>query len=199
MKKIFNIAIIASGNGTNAQSIINACGSGILATFARVVVIVSNNSRAGVVKRAIAHEIPFYHVSEKKYGINMDRILVSILQEEEVDLVLLAGYMKKINKRVIRQFPDSILNIHPALLPKHGGKGMYGLKVHESVIAAKDTLTGVTVHLVNEEYDAGDIVEQIQVPVHENETAEELQKRVLIYEHVVYPDAVLKLIKERSS
>jgi phosphoribosylglycinamide formyltransferase-1 len=188
------IAIIASGGGTNAQSVIEACESGRIA--GRVVVVVSNNSKAGVLERARRHDIPAQHLSNHHCAddADLDRAFVELLRSYEVDVVALAGYMKKRGPAFLAAFPNRVLNIHPALLPgPHGGPGKYGLHVHESVLAADDDVTGVTIHLVDEEYDHGPVVARREVAVRLDDTPETLQQRVLKVEHELYP-AVLAAV-----
>lgn len=192
MKKI-KIGILASGGGTNAQAIIDASQDGILAGYVEVVVIISNNSKAGVLDRAGKHGIPCFHISERRYGKNTELMFMMTLRQCEVDIIVLAGYMKKMTPGIVDMFSGKIINIHPSLLPKHGGEGMYGLKVHESVLKAKDTLTGVTVHVVDNAYDTGRILDQVSIPVPEGIIAEDLQKLVLIYEHKILPEVLLHI------
>ena len=121
--------------------------------------------------------------------------MLEALRDAKIDLVILAGYMKKIGPKTLVAFSNRILNIHPALLPKHGGQGMYGLRVHEAVIAAGETESGATVHLIDAEYDEGPILQQITVPVLLDDTPETLQKRVLEKEHFLYPDTLAKIAR----
>ncbi|MGC9310700.1 MAG: formyltransferase family protein [Candidatus Aenigmatarchaeota archaeon] len=125
---------------------------------------------------------------------NLDETILSVLTEHEVNLVVLAGYMKKVGPSVIDAYPNKILNIHPALLPKYGGEGMYGMKVHEAVINSDDKESGATVHIVTSEYDTGRILAQYKVPRYERDNPETLSERVLGVEHVLYPQ-VLKDIQ----
>jgi phosphoribosylglycinamide formyltransferase-1 len=119
--------------------------------------------------------------------------MLNLLHEHGADFIVLAGYMKRVPREVVRAFRDRMVNIHPALLPKHGGKGMYGPHVHEAVIAARERLSGATVHYVDEEYDHGRIVLQRSVPVFAEDTPETLAARVLEVEHTLYPDAIRQL------
>jgi len=194
MAEELRIAILASGGGTNAQSIIDGCEAGRIA--GRVVVVVSNNSKAGVLERARRHGIPAHHLSNYHYAddADLDRAFVELLRSYEVGLVALAGYMKKRGPTFLEAYRNRVVNIHPALLPgPHGGPGKYGLRVHESVLAAGDDVTGVTIHLVDEEYDHGPVVARREVAVHPDDTPEALQQRVLKVEHELYP-AVLAAV-----
>ncbi len=189
------IGVLASGGGTDTQAIIDACEAGRIE--GRVVVVVSNNSGAGVLERARRHGIPAHHLSNRHHAddADLDRAFVELLRGYGVNLVALAGYMKKRGPAFLRAFPNCILNIHPALLPgPHGGEGKYGIRVHESVLAAGDRVTGVTVHLVDEKYDHGPVVARREVPVMPDDTPESLQKRVLAVEHEFYP-AVLAAVE----
>jgi phosphoribosylglycinamide formyltransferase-1 len=189
------IGILASGGGTDAQAIIDACEAGLIQ--GDVVVVVSNNSRAGVLERARRHGIPAAHLSSRHHPdeAELDRAFVDLLREHGVNLVAFAGYMKKRGSTFLAAFPNRVLNIHPALLPgPHGGDGKYGIHVHESVLAAGDDVTGVTIHLVDEHYDHGPVVARREVPVLPGDTPESLQQRVLAVEHEFYP-AVLAAIE----
>jgi phosphoribosylglycinamide formyltransferase-1 len=173
-----NIAVLASHSGTTLQSIIDACESGVLQ--ARVCLVISNNSGATAAERAKRHAIPFCHLSSRTHpdSSELDRAVCDALDEHGSDLVMLAGYMKKLGRRTIERFSGRILNTHPALLPNHGGQGMYGDNVHEAVIAARETETGVTIHLVDTEYDEGPIVAQCRIPVLPEDDAHSLAARV---------------------
>lgn len=195
MKKSVSIGIFASGNGSNAESIIRACEENTLP--AHVSVIISNHPDAKVLQRAQQHGIPAFVVNRKDFpdGIKFAGRLADILESHGVDLILLAGYLRKLPPAITRRWRQAVLNIHPALLPKHGGKGMYGIRVHQSVLDHSDPFTGVTVHFVNEKYDEGDIFLQSEtIPVNGNDTAESLASRVLKVEHRIYPEAVKQWI-----
>jgi phosphoribosylglycinamide formyltransferase-1 len=187
------VGILASHGGTNAQAIMDACGAGRI--NAEVVVVVSNNATAHVLERAANASVPHEVVNSARYpgeGVE-DRTLVEVLRRRGVELVVLAGYMKKLGPAVLEAFRNRIINVHPALLPKHGGKGKYGIHVHESVIASGDAQTGVTVHVVDERYDHGAILGQTVVPVEAGDTPETLQTRVLAVEHRFYPEIIGKI------
>ena len=188
------VGVLASGGGTNLQSLIDACEAGRV--DGAVVVVVSNNSKAGALERARRHGIPAHHLSNNHYpdDADLDRAFVELLASYGVNLVAFAGYMKKRGRDFVEAFPNRILNIHPALLPgPHGGAGKYGIHVHESVLAAGDDVTGVTIHLVDERYDHGPVVARREVAVLEGDTPESLQQRVLAVEHELYP-AVLAAV-----
>jgi phosphoribosylglycinamide formyltransferase-1 len=189
MKKL-NLIALASGGGTNLQAIIDSIEAGKL--NAQIKAVISNNSKAFALERARNHHIPAIHLSHKQFATSeeFDQKLLSILQEKETDMIVLAGYMKMISPTIIRQYKNRIINIHPALLPSFGGKGMYGIHVHEAVLKAGVKVTGVTVHLVDEIYDHGAIVLQKTAPVLDEDTPESLAERVLKVEHQIYSEAL---------
>lgn len=188
-----NIGFLASHGGSNMQAIIDACKTGILSAVP--VVVISNNGESRALERARNEGIPNYHLSGKTHPDpdGLDRAILDVLILHKVDVVALAGYMKKLGPKTLAHFRGRILNIHPALLPKHGGKGMYGIRVHEAVIAAGEAESGVTVHLVTEEYDRGPILAQVRVPVMPGDTPETLAERVLVQEHILYPATLQRI------
>lgn len=182
------MGVLASGEGSNLAAILRACDEGVI--DGEVVVVASNNSTAGALAKARARGIPAYHVSGVTHGDDaaVDAALVEIFHRYGVNLVVFAGYMKKRGAAFLRAFPRRVLNIHPALLPgPHGGAGMYGRRVHQAVLAAGDRETGVTIHLVDEEYDHGPVVAQRRVPVLPGDDVDALAARVLAVEHELYP------------
>ena len=189
MSKI-HLGVLASGRGSNLQSIIDATEKGELEAEVRVVI--SNNSKAYALERARNHNIPAIHLSHKQFETSeaFDDALIETLKKHEVQLVVLAGYMKLISPKVCEAYRHRILNIHPALLPSFGGKGMYGIHVHEAVIESGAKISGVTVHLVDEQYDHGPIVLQKAVPVQDDDDPESLAARILPEEHKMYPKAI---------
>ncbi len=188
-----NVAVFASHGGSNLQSLIDAAEAG--AMTARIVLVVSNNRKAYAIERAQHHGIESLVISDRNFETEdaFASELLSHLRAKSVDLICLAGYMKKIPKMLLDAYPRRILNIHPALLPKFGGKGMYGKHVHEAVIAAGEAVTGVTVHLIDEVYDRGKILAQESVPVLPDDDADSLQQRVLKLEHKLYPEVVARI------
>lgn len=182
------IAVLASGSGTNLQALIDHFRD---SPVARIALVISDRSDAGALLRARDAGIPAHHVPVKTRpiaAVNAD--MIDALESAGADVVALAGYLRLVHADVIRRFSHRMLNIHPALLPAFGGKGMYGMRVHEAVLEAGCRVTGPTVHLVNERYDAGPIIGQWPVPVLEGDTADTLAERVLRVEHAVYPAAV---------
>ncbi|MBP1653791.1 MAG: phosphoribosylglycinamide formyltransferase [Bacteroidetes bacterium] len=188
---MLHLAVLGSGRGSNFQAILRAIDGGRLPST-RVSLVISNNSDAGILALARSAGIPALHVSQKQFPTEeafTDALLLE-LQRHGAELIVLAGYMKRVPSRIVREYRGRILNIHPALLPKFGGQGMYGHHVHEAVIAARETESGATVHVVDEEYDRGPIVLQRTIPVSPGETPETLAAKVLDVEHALYPDAI---------
>ncbi|AKB45583.1 MULTISPECIES: phosphoribosylglycinamide formyltransferase [Methanosarcina] len=193
--KKLHIAIFASHRGTNMQAIIDACKIGDL--NGEICAVISNNSNSQALEKARIAGIPEYHLSNKTHPEEeeLDEAICKVLTESGADIVALAGYMKKLGPKVLKQYKGRILNIHPSLLPKYGGKGMYGIHVHRAVIDAGENTTGVTIHLVEEEYDAGKIIRQCEIEVLEGDTIDTLSKKVLEKENSFYVET-LRLISE---
>lgn len=191
-----NIAVFASGRGSNFQAILNAIQGGRLP--ASISLVVSNNSSAGALEIARAHGIPAVHRSLRQFPSQeaFDDELLALLDRHRVDLIALAGYMKQLSPRFVAAYRNRIVNVHPALLPAFGGPGMYGTHVHEAVIRSGAKVSGVTVHLVDEQYDHGMILAQETVRVDPNDTVETLSAKVLLLEHELYP-RVLAAFAER--
>ena len=194
MKKI---AIFASGCGSNFQEMYNQIQKGDIP--AKIVLVVSNNPQCGAIIFASGQGLENFIVNDTRFPNpdTRDKLLLQALLKAEVELICLAGYMKLLPKRIVKEYKDRILNIHPALLPQFGGKGFYGMKVHEAVIEAGAAESGVTVHLVDEEYDHGKINAQKKVKVRSGDTAKTLAKRVLKVEHDLYPKVVKAFCKDR--
>jgi len=186
------IAIFASGSGTNLQSIIDSVGDGNI--DAEIGMVLSNKKDSYALERARKHNIPGICISSKDFDNRGGFIgqMLGTLDEYGIDFIALAGYMKKIPPELIAKFRNRITNIHPALLPSFGGKGMYGIHVHRAVIEYGCKITGVTVHIVDEQYDHGPVIAQQCVPVENDDTPETLAEKVLAVEHSLYP-AVLQL------
>ncbi len=176
------------------QAIIEACNSGAL--HATPVVVISNNSKSGAIERAKKEGIRHYHLSGKKNPEpnDLDQVILAVLVEHSVDIIVLAGYMKKRGPNTLAYFKGCILNIHPALLPKYGGKGMYGMAVHKAVISSGDIVSGVSIHSVDENYDTGPIIAQSHVTVAPTDTAETLAAKVLRQEHQLFPATLQKIM-----
>jgi phosphoribosylglycinamide formyltransferase-1 len=191
---MLNIAVLGSGRGSNFQTILAAIQQGRIPN-ARIAVVISNNSGAGILEIARNNSLPAVHLSHRQFPTEDEFVdaLLSLLRVHGVNFIVLAGYMKRIHPRVIEAYRRRIINIHPALLPRHGGAGMYGHHVHEAVIAAGDRISGATVHFVDEEYDHGSIVLQKTVSVTRDDTPETLAAKVLDIEHEIYPEAIRRL------
>jgi len=186
-----NIAVFASGRGSNFQAILTAIQNRKI-TNAQIVLVVSNKADAGVLNVARAHNIPALHLDRKQFASDEEftAAVLRTLEEHRVNFIVLAGYLKKLSNEVVRRYRNRIVNIHPALLPAFGGKGMYGIHVHQAVIQSRAKISGATVHLVDEEYDHGPIILQRTVEVSENDTPESLAEKVLQIEHSLYPEAI---------
>ena len=184
------MAVLVSGGGTNLQSVIDAVEAGTLQS--KIVCVISNKETAYGLERARKHQIPAYFINPKEE--EYDDKLLAKLEEEKVDLVVLAGYLKILAPNLIQKYKHRIINIHPSLLPKFGGKGFYGLHVHEAVIAAGEKESGATVHYVDEGVDTGEIILQRKVQVEVDDTPETLQARILDkIEHKILVEAIKKL------
>lgn len=190
------LAVFCSGTGSNFRSLHKAIAEKPL--DAEIVLCISNRSKCGAMEYARENGIAAAHISEKQF-ISFDEFVAAMLDAlhmHGVEAVMLAGYMRKVPDAVVAAYHDRILNIHPALLPKFGGEGMYGIHVHTAVLAAGEAESGATVHIVNEEYDKGRIVRQECIPVLKEDTPESLAERVLACEHRLYPAALETFLEE---
>lgn len=194
-----NIVVFASGSGTNFQSIIDAAKRGELS--ANITGLITDKPNIGAIERAEKANIPTRTISPADYpGENeFSEALTTQLEIWDTDLIALAGYLKKIPTPVIHKYKNRILNIHPSLLPKFGGKGFYGMKVHRAVVDANQKESGCSVHIVTEEFDEGPVIAHTKVPVYQHESAEELAERILKEEHRLYPAAIQKHIQTLES
>ncbi len=190
-KTIKKIIFFASGSGSNVQNIIEH-----FSAFDQITtdLVLTNNQKAGVLDRAKSLNVPFYLFKKEEY---LDDSLLNKLQTIKPDLIVLAGFLLKIPKSIVAAYPDKIINIHPALLPKHGGKGMYGDRVHQSVLDSGDSQTGITIHYVNENYDEGSIIFQSAVEVSKADTAESIANKVHQLEYKHYPEVLHQLLKDQ--
>lgn len=184
-----HIAILASGEGSNAMNIIEHFRA---SEKAKVVLVLSNKGDAPVVEKAIMAGIPVMVLAKKNEFANP--ALVEFLKKQKIDILVLAGFLLLLPDNLIKAFPKKIINIHPALLPKHGGKGMYGIKVHESVLSAKEKESGISVHYVNEKFDEGEVIAQFKCPVDPADTTETLSKKIHALEYKHYPEVIEKLL-----
>jgi formyltetrahydrofolate-dependent phosphoribosylglycinamide formyltransferase len=179
------IAVLASGNGTNLQAILDYYAS-VGTPGGSIELVASNRQQAGAVDRARAAGIPTEVFDASDDGT----ALAALLERWSIDLVVLSGYLKRVPASIIREYRGRIINIHPGLLPDFGGAGMYGARVHAAVLTSGATTTGVTVHLVDDEYDHGPVIAQWRMRVKVDDTPESLAARVLSAEHIVYPRVV---------
>lgn len=191
------LAVFASGGGTNFQAVVDSVESGDLP--AEVVCCVSNTPEAGALERADTHDIPTEVIVPSRFeaATRFGDALLEVLHGYDVSFVALAGYMVKIPPNVVSAYRDRMTNIHPALLPAFGGKGMYGMNVHRAVLEYGVHWSGATVHLVDEEYDHGPIVLQEPVPVYADDTPDELAARIQKVEHELYPEALRLFAQDR--
>lgn len=187
MKKI---AVFASGRGTNFQAILEGIKAGRI--DAKIVCVISDHARPPVFEIARSSGIPTHWINRKQFSDAADYgdFLLNLLASYEVDVILLAGYLKLIPAPVVQRYRYAIINIHPALLPNFGGKGFYGERVHQAVLESGVKITGVTIHFVDEHYDQGTVIVQEKVPVLEGDTPATLAKRVLAVEHRLFPEVV---------
>ncbi len=189
MKK--RIAIFASGSGSNAQKIMEHFK---YSDDAEVSLVLSNNPEAYVLQRADNFEIPS-HVFDRQEFYHTDEV-VNILKRLEIDLIVLAGFLWLVPENLLKAYPNKIINIHPALLPKHGGKGMYGDRVHKAVLAAGDEEHGITIHFVNEHFDEGEVIYQGRFKVEKDDTLETIKFKGQQLEHLHYPKVIENLLKK---
>ncbi len=179
---MIRLAILASGSGTNAENMIRYFAGHALIS---VGLVISNNPDAKVLEKALRHQVPTMVLAGKHWREPQE--IIQVLQEKHIDYLILAGFLLKIHPDIIQAWPNKILNIHPALLPKYGGKGMYGAHVHNAVLENKEEVSGITIHLVNEQYDEGRILFQETCPVLPDDTTESLAKRIHELEYRFYP------------
>ena len=188
---MIKVAIFASGSGSNAEEIIKYFKD---KADIKVSLILTNNPKAFVLERAAKLEVPAVVFSRNDfYGSSK---VTDILKEHQIDFIVLAGFLWLIPENLIGLYPNRIINIHPALLPSYGGRGMYGAKVHQAVITAGEKESGITIHHVNSSYDEGAVIFQVKCPVQKNDTAETLQQRVQTLEYKYFPVIIEKTIRE---
>lgn len=191
------LAVLASHGGSILQAIMDACRSGALP--AEIVLVISNNSGSMALQRAAGAAIATLHLSSRTHPVaaDLDRALRDALLDAGAEWIFLAGYMKKLGSRTLAAFPNRILNTHPALLPKHGGRGFYGRNVHQAVIDAQERESGSTVHLVDAGYDTGPIVAQVRVPIAHGDSVDILEERVKLAERELVVNTLRDLIEGR--
>ena len=186
-----NIVLFASGNGTNAEEIIRYFKNNSQGT---VVAIFTNKSDAKVLDRAKNHEIPA--VVFKRTELN-EGLVLQELRNFKPDLIVLAGFLLKFPESILKEFPN-VINIHPALLPKYGGKGMYGMNVHQAVLANNEKETGITIHYVNEHYDEGEFIFQKSVNIEDCQSADEIASKIHELEHRYFPEVISEILNSKN-
>ncbi|MFT4721275.1 MAG: phosphoribosylglycinamide formyltransferase-1 [Candidatus Azotimanducaceae bacterium] len=186
------LGILASHRGSNFQAIIDACERGQI--NAKPVLAISNNSQSMALTRARQAGIKALHISGVTHPEDHDQAIADALTEQAIDLVITAGYMKKLGPVTLARFAGKIINVHPSLLPRHGGPGMYGLKVHQAVIDAGDHETGISIHRVESDYDSGPVIAQVRIPVASDDTAVSLAQKVIQREHALLVSTLASLI-----
>ena len=194
----FRISVLVSGNGSNLQCIIDAVEDGRIPN-SKIVGVISSSENAYALERARQHEIPATAITKHEYADIRDRMdaILQVLDGEHPDLIVLAGYLSILPPKVVQKYKGQIINIHPALLPKFGGKDFYGIHVHEAVLEAGETESGATVHYVDEGVDTGKIILQEKVPVLPGDEPQVLRERVLEVEHKILPEALAMIEKAR--
>ncbi len=188
-----HIVVFASGNGTNAENIIK-----YFKQDKEIVVtsVFTNNSKAGVIERAKSLSVPVFVFNKEMLYENDD--VIKKLKSYKPHLIVLAGFLWKIPEDLIKEFSGKIVNIHPALLPKFGGKGMYGMHVHKEVVKSGEKQSGITIHWVDKNYDSGNIIAQFKVPLSENETPESLAEKIHLLEYTHYPKVIEILLNKNQ-
>lgn len=187
MKKII---VFASGSGTNAENIIKYFAK---TKIARVVSVFTNNASAKVIERAKNHQIPTEIFSKSEL---LERNLLQKIQEIDPDMIVLAGFLLKFPDHIIEKYPNKIINIHPALLPNYGGKGMYGMHIHRAIVNNKEKETGISIHYVNENYDEGAIIFQKNVALTEEDTPETVAEKIHELEQKYFPEIISRLLED---
>lgn len=193
------LAILASHEGTVLQAVLDACAAGEL--DAQVVVVISNNSTSGALRRAREAGTATAHLSATTHpdAKALDSAITQTLEEAGADWVLLAGYMKKLGPKTLRRYQGRIINTHPSLLPKYGGRGFFGRRVHEAVITSGERETGVSVHLVEADYDSGPVIAQVRIPVERDDTVASLEARVKSAERKLLLDTLAALAAQENT
>ena len=192
-----NICIFASGGGSNFKAIFKQILEGKIS--GKIVLVISNNPGCDAIKFANSCSIKILIVNKYRFPISSERekIILESLIYSKIDLICLAGYMKMLSVNIIKSYQNKILNIHPALLPEFGGRGFFGIRVHEAVIKSQNKFSGATVHFVDEVYDHGPIILQRKININNNENPESLAKRILEIEHQIFPEVVKAFCENR--
>lgn len=188
------VAIFASGKGSNADQII--CFLKKKNSSIQVVAVLTNVTNAGIYEVAASYEIPVFYFSNNEFKEGVE--VVSLLRKEAIDWIVLAGFLRKVEEPILKEYENKIINLHPSLLPKYGGKGMYGSYVHAAVLKAEEKESGISIHLVNSEFDKGEILFQARCEIEKGQTVEQLIKKIQTLEHRYLPEIIEKTILERS-
>lgn len=183
------IAVFASGSGTNAENLIRCFSD---SEKAKVELILTNNASAGVIERAVRYKTPYFVFDKKDFY--QSKTVLNLLLEKKIDLVVLAGFLWLVPENLIASFENKIINIHPALLPEFGGKGFYGIKVHQSVIDSGALISGITIHFVNKQFDNGEIIFQAACHVSKQDTPASLAQKIHALEYNYFPVVIEKMI-----
>ena len=191
---MINVAVFASGKGSNAANLQHFFKNH---PSINIVLFAGNKKDAGISQLAKELHLPFWHFSAQE--MQDSSYFLSVLRKHQIDWIVLAGFLLKIPEYLTKEFPSKIINIHPALLPKYGGKGMYGEHVHRAVLAAKEKESGISIHLIDENYDAGELVFQAYCEIDETDDLLSLQKKIQQLEHSNFPKVVEKLILEKEN
>lgn len=189
-----NIAILASGSGSNAEKIMEYFRD---SREVDIAVVISNNPKAGVEVRAERFGIPYEYIERRDW--KRKSVVLPVFKEYDIQYVVLAGFLQKIPRYLIRYFGDRIVNIHPALLPSYGGKGMYGMNVHQAVYDNREPYSGITIHRVNEVYDDGEIIFQARCAISDGDSAQDIQRKVQVLEHKYFPMVINYLVSSENS
>jgi len=189
-----NVAIFASGNGSNAENIISYFKN---SKYISIKLILSNNADSYVLQRASNNKISYFTFTSSE--LKNSNLVLDKLNEFNIDFIVLAGFLLMVPESILKPFRNKIINIHPALLPKYGGKGMYGDKVHNAVINSKEKESGITIHYVNEKYDDGEIIFQALVNINESDTSYTLAEKIHTLEYKYYPEIINKIITDENT
>ena len=184
-----NIAVLASGNGTNAENIIRYFQD---SESVHIGLVLTNRETAFVMERARCLNVPSVYIPKEEWKEGMS--VLALLRDRKIDFIVLAGFLARVPDCILHAYPNKIINIHPSLLPKFGGKGMYGNRVHEAVVAAGEKESGITIHYINEHFDEGKIIRQYKCPIWPGETAEQVAEKVHALEYEYYPQVIAELI-----
>ncbi len=184
-----NIAVFASGSGTNAENIIRCFRED---NRLNVSLLISNKADAFALQRAHRLDVPCVVLEKEEW--KQGKSVLALLQDHRIDFIVLAGFLLRIPEAILHAYPDKIINIHPSLLPKYGGKGMYGDRVHQAVVEARDKESGITIHYINEHYDQGQVIFQTTCPVHPEDSPEDVACKVHALEYQHYPEVIRRII-----